>query len=194
MLYGALLDALCLGQALETATVDSCVRTEAEYLAAVEGKTAALIAGACRLGGMQVTDGESELGALDSFGRSFGLAFQLLDDIADIVLSDEELGKPSMQDLREGVITHPVICALRDNPAFDSVVVGVRTGAVSAARARDAIRAVGCIDETRRVASRFVEDARRALLNAQLPGDPAPLLACIDDHLAPLLAREAGQP
>ena len=51
---------------------------------------------------------------LTSFGRCFGMLFQLRDDILDVIATDEELGKPAGQDLAEGIYTLPVLYALAD--------------------------------------------------------------------------------
>ena len=56
----------------------------------------------------------AEVEALTEFGRSFGMVFQLRDDVLDVVATDDELGKPPGQDLAEGVYTLPVLLALAD--------------------------------------------------------------------------------
>ena len=50
-----------------------------------------------------------QIDALTTFGRSFGMAFQIVDDLLDITATDEELGKPAGHDLVEGTYTLPVI-------------------------------------------------------------------------------------
>ena len=51
---------------------------------------------------------------LSEFGHAYGMAFQVVDDILDLIATDEELGKPSGNDLREGVYTLPVIRMIAD--------------------------------------------------------------------------------
>jgi geranylgeranyl pyrophosphate synthase len=48
------------------------------------------------------------------YGKSVGIAFQLMDDILDYTGTEKELGKPPRQDLREGKITLPLLHALRE--------------------------------------------------------------------------------
>jgi heptaprenyl diphosphate synthase len=105
---------MCEGQVTELQTAFSVQRTEASYLQSIGGKTAALMAGACRIGGLVADAPRDQIDALTSFGEAFGLAFQIYDDIADLVLTEERLGKPVGHDLVEGVYTLPVIHTLAD--------------------------------------------------------------------------------
>jgi heptaprenyl diphosphate synthase len=103
---------LCRGQVLELQhlfDVDSSVEG---YSSAIEGKTAALFAAACRIGGMVTGVGEADLDALTRYGHHVGMCFQIVDDVLDITATEDVLGKPAGQDLMEGVYTLPVIYAL----------------------------------------------------------------------------------
>lgn len=93
--------------------------TESHYMSIIDGKTASLIAAACEIGAMVggCHDGEAEIFA--SFGRELGLAFQIGDDIMDMVEDDAALGKPRGTDLHEGNVTLPLIAALRSAPESD---------------------------------------------------------------------------
>ena len=75
---------MCEGQWLEVKLARNDGASEAEYLGVLEKKTAALFAFCCRAGGMLRCAPDRELAALDEFGRSFGFAYQLLDDAADL--------------------------------------------------------------------------------------------------------------
>ncbi|WP_419944694.1 polyprenyl synthetase family protein [Candidatus Poriferisodalis sp.] len=121
-LLAATIGRLCEGQVRELQLIYDRSRTEDQYLLAIQGKTAELYATSCRIGGMVGgVDGET-LDRLTSFGRAYGMAFQIVDDVLDLVATDEELGKPSGNDLREGVYTLPVIRMLADgHPANDSL-------------------------------------------------------------------------
>jgi heptaprenyl diphosphate synthase len=105
---------MCEGQVIELQSAFSVLRTEESYLQSIGGKTAALMAAACRIGGLVGDAAPAEVAALTSFGESFGLTFQIYDDIADLVLSEERLGKPVGHDLIEGVYTLPVLHALAE--------------------------------------------------------------------------------
>jgi heptaprenyl diphosphate synthase len=103
---------LCRGQVLELQHLFDVDRSEEGYASAIEGKTAALFAASCRIGGMVSGVAEPDLDALTRYGRHAGMCFQVVDDVLDITATDDVLGKPSGQDLMEGVYTLPVIYAL----------------------------------------------------------------------------------
>jgi heptaprenyl diphosphate synthase len=105
---------LCEGQVAEVRAAFRTDRSEQEYFTAVAGKTAALMATSCRIGALTAGLARSDVDALTTYGRCFGMLFQLRDDVLDVVASEEELGKPAGQDIAEGIYTLPVILALRD--------------------------------------------------------------------------------
>jgi heptaprenyl diphosphate synthase len=113
-LLATTLGQLCQGQVSEVRSAFSVTRSRDEYSETIAGKTAALMATACRIGGLTGGLPSSEVDALTEFGRCFGMVFQLRDDVLDVVGSDEELGKPAGQDLAEGIYTLPVLVALDD--------------------------------------------------------------------------------
>ena len=115
-LLAATIGELCRGQVLELQHLFDVGRTEEGYESTIEGKTAALFATACRIGGMVSDVDDATLDALTRFGLHLGMCFQVVDDVLDLTATDEALGKPSGQDLLEGVYTLPVIYALRDLP------------------------------------------------------------------------------
>lgn len=105
---------LCAGQIEESSRRgDARWLDRDSYYRTIEAKTAALFVLACRGGG--IIGGASMDGAqaLARYGRCFGLAFQIVDDILDLVGDEAAMGKPVGSDLRQGVITLPVIY-LRD--------------------------------------------------------------------------------
>ena len=116
-LLAATIGRLCEGQVGELHTAYDVGRTEEAYLTAISGKTASLMAAACRIGGITAGVDRPTVDALTAFGDAFGMAFQIVDDILDVVATDEQLGKPAGHDLVEGVYTLPVIRALAGAPA-----------------------------------------------------------------------------
>jgi heptaprenyl diphosphate synthase len=84
-LLAATIGRLCEGEVLELRTAYSPDRTEASYLAAIEGKTAALFATACRVGGIVGELPRADIDRVTEFGRLYGMAFQVVDDVLDVV-------------------------------------------------------------------------------------------------------------
>ena len=121
-LLAATIGELCRGQVLELQHLFDAGRSEDGYESTIEGKTAALFATSCRVGGMVAGVPDPTLDALTRFGRHLGMCFQIVDDVLDLTASEAELGKPAGQDLLEGVYTLPVIYALRESPELREVL------------------------------------------------------------------------
>ena len=86
--------------------------TKAQLVRIHEAKTAALLAGSLRLGGMSANVSPRKLEALTIFGRNLGLAFQVIDDILDVTQSTEQLGKTAGKDAAVEKATFPAIVGL----------------------------------------------------------------------------------
>lgn len=111
-LLAATIGRLCEGQVGELRNMFNVARTEEAYLASIAGKTAALFSAACRIGGIVADHPRPIIDRLTSFGTNYGMAFQIVDDILDVVATDEQLGKPAGNDMVQGVYTLPVIRTL----------------------------------------------------------------------------------
>ncbi len=83
-----------------------------ELKAIHNGKTAALLAASVRLGGMSAACTAEQLAALTEYGMKAGLAFQIIDDILDIVSTPEAMGKSIGKDARDGKATYPALVGL----------------------------------------------------------------------------------
>jgi heptaprenyl diphosphate synthase len=123
-LLAATIGELCRGQVLELQHLFDVDRSEEDYSSAIEGKTAALFATSCRIGGMVSDVPDPTLDALTRFGRHLGMCFQIVDDVLDLSSTDAALGKHAGQDLLEGIYTLPVIYALRESPELRSMLGG----------------------------------------------------------------------
>ncbi len=82
------------------------------YLRRIERKTALLIAISCKLGALIVHAPPEDIKALEKYGYYLGMAFQVTDDILDLVADEEVLGKPIGSDIKSGVITLPALYAM----------------------------------------------------------------------------------
>jgi heptaprenyl diphosphate synthase len=90
--------------------------TEEMYLDRIMKKTAYFFAGICIAGGVVRGAAEEEQQALNSFGLNLGLAFQIKDDILDFKGQENITGKSVGSDLRQGIITLPIIHLLEHSP------------------------------------------------------------------------------
>src|SRR3954463_12776810 len=113
---------LCRGQVLELQHLFDVDRSEDQYASAIAGKTASLMATSCRVGGMVGNVSADTLDALTQFGQHLGMCFQVVDDVLDVTRTDAELGKPTGNDVHEGVYTLPVIYALASSDELRAVL------------------------------------------------------------------------
>lgn len=116
--------ALCEGQVKEIEAAFQTDRSPNEYLAVIERKTARLFAAAmylgARVGGADVDTAR----ITERFGTTFGIAFQLADDLLDFLGDERKLGKPVGTDLKEGVYTLPLLHAMGERNDVAELVRG----------------------------------------------------------------------
>lgn len=170
-LLAATIGQLCEGQVLEIQDVFNPQRTMDRYLRSIDGKTAALFATACRIGGIVTEQSRPEIDALTAYGRSFGLAFQVVDDVLDTIASDEQLGKPAGHDLIEGVYTLPVLHTIAGEHGAE--LASLLGGPLETAPFEQAIQLVRSGDgvaQALRTAESYADEACAAL--AGFPANP----------------------
>jgi geranylgeranyl pyrophosphate synthase len=144
-ILGVFADTLCTMSAGEirqllTSGEGRCSRED--YYRRIEAKTASLCAATTEMAGILADADEAQIDALRRFGWELGVAFQIVDDVLDFVGDEAQLGKPAGSDLRQGLMTLPVICYL-ERTASDTAVEAVLAGQRDEARVRAALEAVG---------------------------------------------------
>ncbi len=100
---------VCAGELRQINSRGNFDLTEAEYLSIIEAKTAELCACCCRLGGHYAGATTAVEDALDRYGRNLGIAFQIADDMLDLVGDEESMGKSLGTDLEKQKLTLPLI-------------------------------------------------------------------------------------
>lgn len=113
-LFSDTVAAVCEGTILEMTTVGHIDLTVESYYKKIEYKTASLIAGCAKGGAILSQASNEEVELLYSYGVNLGIAFQVIDDILDYTEDQSTTGKPAGNDLRQGMITLPLIYALQD--------------------------------------------------------------------------------
>jgi octaprenyl-diphosphate synthase len=86
---------------------------EEVYYKLIGDKTASLISAACQLGAVTAEAPDEEIKIMGEFGENVGLAFQIRDDLLDLLGIEKITGKPIGNDLRENKITLPLLYALK---------------------------------------------------------------------------------
>ncbi|MDE3206081.1 MAG: polyprenyl synthetase family protein [Acidobacteriota bacterium] len=104
---------LCEGEVGQLRYAFDTNRSEDAYLASIGGKTASLMSTAARVGGITAGAERHIIEALTDFGYSIGMAFQIWDDVRDLVSTPDDLGKPAGHDMVEGTYTLPVLRAMQ---------------------------------------------------------------------------------
>ena len=168
------------GEVLQLTASQDLATTEETYLKVVRGKTAALFSAATEVGGVIAGAEEAHVTALFAYGDALGIAFQIVDDLLDVVGDAEKTGKNIGDDFRECKLTLPFIKAI--SKADDNEIsFWKRTIEKGDQRDGDLEHALALlhkhdvIEETRAEAFRWAETAQSAL--AQLPSHE------IKDHL-----------
>lgn len=123
------------GEVLQLQHQHNIDTTEDDYLAIIDGKTSRLFMMACV--GAALLHGKHKddalLSALSCFGRHFGNAFQMIDDVLDFIGDRAVMGKNLGDDLAEGKPTLPIIKTLsllkaQQSPHYDTLRIAVQTG------------------------------------------------------------------
>ena len=107
---------VCEGTIMEMMTSRRIDLTVENYYEKTSNKTACLIAACCKGGAIVSEASDQEIERLYSYGLNLGIAFQIIDDILDYTENQETIGKPAGNDLRQGMVTLPLIYALEEQP------------------------------------------------------------------------------
>lgn len=170
-LLASTLGQLCQGQVSEVRSAFDPSRGVGAYLQTIAGKTASLMSTSCRIGALTGGLDRLQVESLTSYGRYFGMAFQIRDDILDIVATEEMLGKQAGQDLVAGIYTLPVITALADEDAGPELreLLGRPLAGPELEKARAMVAGSGAIEVTVKEGRRYAESAARSLEGLREP-------------------------
>jgi geranylgeranyl pyrophosphate synthase len=138
----------------------------AAYFERIHAKTAALFALATEAAAILGGCNEADVRALAAFGGDLGIAYQIVDDILDIVGDPAEMGKPRGSDLRQGLFTLPVLLYLETHPDDVDLKTLLDGNEIDGHRIRRVLTAVcesGAVDRARQEAAAYAERARLAL-------------------------------
>jgi geranylgeranyl pyrophosphate synthase len=153
------------GQIDEAWTEGGIDLAKEKYYNRIGSKTAALFALAVE-GGAKLSNAEpAVVDALRRYGYQLGLAFQVVDDILDVVGDRQNLGKPVGSDIRQGTVTLPAILVRDQVPAevFRSAFHGDGHREEPIERLLEAIRIGGGVDGAYAEAERLAREARDSL-------------------------------
>ena len=149
----------------------------------IHAKTASLFAAATEAAAVLSGAPEAQVVALRDYGHLLGTGFQIIDDVLDFRGDENKLGKPVGSDLREGIVTLPVLYYLRANPDDEAVVAVVRDGSNDGlvGEVVDAIRESGAVAQAMERARNLISRSQAAL--APLPeGETRSILQALAEY------------
>ena len=178
---------LVTGQIRETVGPAAGADPVAHYLDVLADKTGSLVATSARFGASFAGVDEHLVAAITAFGEEVGVAFQLSDDLLDIVSEAGTSGKAPGTDLREGIATLPVLFALADEDPAEArlreLVAGPVTDDDAHAEALTLLRSSAALTRAGEVLRGYADRARSRL--ADVPdGDVRDALSALCDYVA----------
>ncbi|MCI0683926.1 MAG: polyprenyl synthetase family protein [Gemmataceae bacterium] len=116
-LIGATTNRLCAGELHQICERGNLDLGEDAYFDIIDGKTAELTACCCRLGALYAGAAEAMIERVANYGRCLGVAFQIADDLLDLIGEERAAGKSLGTDLHQQKLTLPIIWHLAQAPA-----------------------------------------------------------------------------
>ncbi|HUR50878.1 MAG TPA: polyprenyl synthetase family protein [Mycobacteriales bacterium] len=171
------------GQIAETAGPAAGVDPVAHHLQVLADKTASLISTSARLGALMAGAPADVVETVAAYGEVIGVAFQLSDDLIDVLSDAGESGKTPGTDLREGIATLPVLLARADGDT--SLLAALEADLSTDAALSDALRLLRghpAMEQARARLESYVAQARTVA--SELPaGPPREALLALADYV-----------
>ena len=145
-----------------------------QYLYRIKRKTALLIGLCCKLGAMVSRADKRQIWILSTYGHCLGIAFQIVDDILDITADSKILGKPIGGDIRQGIMTLPMIYALKYSPDQSRIRELLHKKNKTEGEVEEAIYLIkksGGIEKSRKIVDLYIEKGIKNL--KELPDIPS---------------------
>jgi geranylgeranyl diphosphate synthase, type II len=174
--YHRMVRLLCEGQALDKWFETQTEVSVDDYFRMIYAKTGALVECSLELGGLAGGASVHELGVLRSVGRHVGRAFQLQDDLLDVIADDARWGKPVGGDLVEGKKTFILLRAIEvttggEHTWFKRILANNGLEAEYVPEARQRLESAGVLDEARTLVGHHSDVALEKI--GRLPASPA---------------------
>ena len=165
-LLAATTNTVCAGELMQLYYRGFYDLTEQRYLEIILRKTASLIATCCYLGAGASGATQSQCCAMEQYGRNLGIAFQIMDDITDIVGDEKTEGKTLRTDFVKEKVTLPIIHYLQNCSPGQVEHVQAILAEPEHRSCNDLARRLECagsIDYARGVAAQFIAEAKGVL-------------------------------
>ena len=176
---------LSVGEIIQDHTVYQAVRDLDNYYDRIQKKTADFLEICCELGAYVSGMEEQDVKKLAEYGHCIGMAFQITDDLLDILQTSEQIGKPAGNDIRQGIVTLPVIRALSvsgDAEELERIVTDPDMTAEMVSRALAIVKATDGIEMAQDKADEYLDRAR-AVLPDSLPKEIREAFVMVADFI-----------
>ena len=177
------------GEVMQLMNMHNAALDEASYLQVIRSKTAKLFEASAKVGAILAGAGPDEELACADYGQALGTAFQVIDDVLDYDGDAAVMGKNLGDDLREGKVTLPLICAMqRGTDAQRNVIrLAIENGSTGLlAEVAGIVKSTGALDIARKAAAQEAQRAKSAA--SRLPVNA--YSSCLLQLAAQLLGRD----
>ena len=141
-----------------------------QYLKRILSKTGVLFSAAMILGAKTANLTDDAARRFGQFGMCFGAAFQIRDDLKDLLSEEKTEGKPVLNDLKEGIVTLPVIMAVKNNPKILKEVNDYFNGIGDIYNLMSSILTSDGVRDSEKLKNRYIEKCRKII--KELPQTP----------------------
>jgi len=165
-LIGRATNLVCEGELAQIYERGNLNLTEEQYLQIINGKTAELCAISTQLGAIYSDADEKIIQAMEDYGRALGVAFQITDDLLDLLGNEEQMGKSLGSDLQKEKLTLPLIRLLDQSSEDDQAVIQEilsQPDDKTKSRLSEFLKNSDAIEYASNRASEFAKQARAAL-------------------------------
>jgi len=172
------------GEVMEGRMRHNAAATIDDYIAVITRKTASLFAAGGKVAADLAGADQKTIAAMETLGLAIGLAFQMIDDLLDVLGPEEKIGKPVGSDLRAGIISLPVVLGVQHNTEFArNFRAGTRLEGADFDHALQLMRDPVMIARGRALATAQVNRARDLLAQLKPSTYRNSLAALIDDQI-----------
>ncbi|MCL4345746.1 MAG: polyprenyl synthetase family protein [Candidatus Thermoplasmatota archaeon] len=172
---------LAEGQIMESRNLGNLEITENDYFHIISNKTAYFFGAGARSAACVATQNEEMRENMFKFAYNVGMAFQITDDVLDIIGKEENIGKMPFTDFKHSTLTLPMIYALKHGKNDDvgnlrHVIRGERTDTESIELAKQFLVDCGAVDYSIGIAKNYIDEAIKAMRSAERTPDLETLL------------------
>ena len=156
---------VCDGELRQVSQRQNFRLSESEYIDIIANKSASLFSNCCSLGAALAKGGSRRVAALGEFGLNTGIAFQITDDLLDVVGDEARMGKTLGTDLKTSKLTLPLIhlLATTRNGVRRRVEAILADGEDGRVELRELMQRHGSLDYARDKSRQYIDKALRPL-------------------------------